>query len=245
MEVLQQQQRKRAVPASGEMPVAKRLNSQPTDSNVHSQDPTAPAPQDYKPNRLIRAALKVGNLEVIGNAFKATKNYSVKVTFDGGRSGQACIFLKFRINKSSHVEEREVSSKDSDVWSFHLQFKLNPSGRQQPAIQQFEYSCVDKANPKSDTEEALIEECGERDLNGFTWINLEVLRVYYERGEPPSMQELANSITNPNLLRSLQALLTGLQAPVTLQIWFVWRYHKMTKETFFKYMQDLFDTRIS
>ena len=198
LEALKKRKRERLV--SGEMPVAKVAkipSAQPAGEDTDRRDSAAPAPLDYNQiimrTRLIRAALKVGNLEIIGNAFKTTKNYSVKVAFDSGRNGQASISLRFRIKKGSHVEEREVSLNDSDVWNFYLQFKFSTSGRQPTAIQQFGYSFIDKANPKSETEEALIKECalvkecGEREQNRLTSINLEVVRVYIERGERTSI----------------------------------------------------------
>ena len=249
LEVLQQEKRKRARSVSGEMSIAKRSSAQPTEGAINLRDSATPASLDFtqviRPPRLIRAAVKVGNSGVIGNAFTTTKNYSVKVTFDGGRNGQASISLRFRINKSSHVEERDVSLNENDVWNFFLVFKISTAGRRDPAIQEFELFFVNKAFPKSATEEALIKECGEGELNRFTSINLEVLRVYKDRGEPPSMQDLAKSITDTDLLQTLQVLLAELQAPLKLQIWFLWKERKVAEDILFKYMRNLFETKMT
>lgn len=114
-----QEKRKRQRPVSDEIPVAMRPSARSTEEGNDMLDFVMLAPLGYhqvaRPTGLIRAAIKVGNSEIIGNPFKSIKNYSVKVKLDDDRNGQASISLRFRINKSSRVEKREVSLNDSDT----------------------------------------------------------------------------------------------------------------------------------
>lgn len=241
---------------SGQLPAPKRPSpsvripsAAPADVEMVTEEPPLDPKNAVNPTYPLRAAVKVGNLDRIGNQYGPPLGYGLKVNFDAGRLGVPTISLIFRINKGNQAET--LSTDNKKVWMFTFTFKFNvlvkrmENGEQKgfaKSIQQFSTYHVNPSNPQTTEDREAIEGCPQNKKDAWadklTTFVLATNKTWYDPKDIPDL----DLIQDLDLRATIAALLQDQF--LVIRIWFRWRSEGVAWNSCFEYMKHAFDANM-
>ena len=208
-----------------------RMETKPKDPSIKYTKYRNPSPN--------KAALKVGNLNLVGDQFKARKGYEIRVRWDAGRYGQANICLSFKINK--HNLNEVISDDDRQVYYFVLEFKfkvqVDHGGPELWSIQEYTHKYLDADEPGTDNQDA-VSGCPDERKDSLTTIKFTPRYVTLKAGSLPESEDIRR-LGDQDLYGTVIMLTSKL--PQVIQVWFNWRTHAAAEALSLKHLRNFFE----